>query len=56
MIGYLETFVHHILKLPIFPYHWDNYFYEYFNLREKGYSRKEAKKQAMKMTIWKYKK
>jgi len=54
MVGYLENFVRIILELPVFPNHWDNYFYEYFNLRKRGYSRKHAKKQAMKMTDWKY--
>lgn len=56
MIGRLETIVQASLKLPIFPKHWNNYFYEYFNLREVGYSKKAAKEQAMKMTIWKYEK
>jgi hypothetical protein len=55
MVEYLKTFVHNILKLPIFPDHWDTYFYQYFNFRENGYPRKEAKEQALKRAIWKYK-
>lgn len=56
MIGYLESIVRASLKLPIFPEHWNTYFYEYFNLREAGYSREDAKGQAMKMNLWKQKK
>jgi len=56
MVSYQERLVNGVLKLQIFPYHWKNFFYEYFNLREVGRSRKEAKEQAMKMTVWRFKK
>jgi len=57
MVGYLESAVRLYLHyLPIFPERWNDYFYEYFNHREVGYSREDAKRQAMKMTIWKHKK
>jgi hypothetical protein len=55
MVGCFEYAIKIILKAPIFPRHWDNFFYEYFNLRERGRSRQDAKAQAMKMTMWKYK-
>jgi hypothetical protein len=56
MRGHLETIVEVYLKLLMLPEHWDTYFYNYFNLRQVGRSREEAKKQAMKMTDWDYKK
>jgi hypothetical protein len=54
MAGCLEYAVKIALNGPVFPKHWDNFFYEYFNLREVGCSRYEAKKQAMKNTTWKF--
>jgi hypothetical protein len=54
MVEYLEMFIRNILKLPLFPDHWGTYFYEYSNLRKFGYPRKEAREQAIKKTICKY--
>ena len=56
MVSNMELAVKLLVNLPGIPEHWDNFFYEYYNLREKGYSRGKAKEQAMKMTMWKYKK
>jgi hypothetical protein len=53
--GCFEYAVKATLKIPMFPRHWDNFFYEYFNLREVGMSAYDAKKQAMKNTVWKMK-